>query len=105
MPRWLFFLSEWKVVKIDIKDAKCGDILFVKNKRNEKWLSHIALVIEVDRIFHCSPVFGTAVIQSNDEFFSLYEQKLNFKDMIRYIDPRNKALRESHKERFISNYT
>ena len=94
MPRHLFVKSEWKSLMVPIEEIQCGDLLFVKNRENEKLLSHIALVMEVDRIFHCCPKFGTAVIQSNEDFFSLYEQRLNFKKMIRYIDPRNVKLRE-----------
>ncbi|MES2344903.1 MAG: hypothetical protein V4494_03070 [Chlamydiota bacterium] len=85
-----------------MKDARCGDLLFVSNKENKRLLSHIALVIDVDKIFHCSPYFGTAVMQSREEFFSLYEQKLSFKKMICYIDPRNKELRGNQKGIFIS---
>ncbi len=102
MPRELFSFSEWRVLKIEMKDARCGDLLFVSNKENKRLLSHIALVIDVDKIFHCSPYFGTAVMQSREEFFSLYEQKLSFKKMICYIDPRNKELRGNQKGIFIS---
>jgi hypothetical protein len=102
MPRQLLSFSEWNALKIEINEAQCGDILFVRNKKNEKLLSHIAVIIEVDKIFHCCPYFGTAVIQSRDDFFSLYEQKLNFKEMARYIDPRNKKLRKDQKGIFIS---
>jgi hypothetical protein len=90
-------------MKIDIKDARCGDIMFVRNKENEKLLSHIALFIEVDKIFHCCPSLGTAAIQSEKQFFSLYEQKLNFKEMVHYIDPRNKELRKKYNGIFIAN--
>ena len=90
-------------MKIAMDDVRCGDVLFVRNKQNIKLLSHIALVIEVDKIFHCCPQFGTAVVQSQQEFFSLYEQALNFQKMVRYIDPRNRALRDEHKEVFIGD--
>lgn len=103
MPRQLLSFSEWRSLKIEMKDVQCGDLLFVRNKKNEKLLSHIALVVEVDRIFHCCPSLGTAVVQSKDEFFSLYEQKLNFKEMVRYIDPRNKKLRKDQNGIFISD--
>jgi hypothetical protein len=103
MPRQLLSFSEWRPLKIDTRDARCGDILFVRNKEREKLLSHAALIIEIDKIFHCCPKSGTAIIQSKDEFFSLYEQRLGFKQMVRYIDPRNKQLREDHKGMFISD--
>lgn len=103
MPRQLLSFGEWRALKIEMRNVQCGDILFVRNKRNEKLLSHIALIIEVDKVFHCSPSSGTAVIESRNEFFSLYEQKLNFKEMICYIDPRNQKLRADQKGTFISD--
>lgn len=101
MPRTFLNLSEWKCLKIKIEQAKCGDILFVKNKNNKKFLSHSALILDTDRIFHCTPRFGTAVIESKDEFFKIYEQSLSFKEMICYIDPRNQQLRKIHRGIFI----
>ncbi len=103
MPRQLLTLSDWRPLKIAIRDARCGDILFVKNRENPKLVSHAAIMIDVDRIFHCCPSRGTAVIQQADDFFSLYEQKLNFKKMVRYIDPRNKELREKQGGLYIYN--
>ncbi len=102
VPRQLVSSSEWRPIKIDLKDVRCGDLLFAKNRANKKLLSHLALVIDVDRIFHCSPSWGTACIQSPDQFFSSYEQKLDFQKMVRYIDPRNKELREKHAGIYIS---
>ncbi len=104
MPRQLFALSEWRLLKLDIEEAQCGDILFVRNKMHPKLLSHAALVIEVNKIFHCYPQLGTAVIQSQEEFFDAYEQKLDFKRMISYIDPRNRELREAYEGNFISDF-
>ena len=103
MPRQLLSFGEWRALQVEMNDVRCGDILFVRNKRNEKLLSHIALIIEVDKVFHCCPSSGTAVIESRNEFFSLYEQKLNFKEMICYIDPRNQKLRDAQKGIFISD--
>lgn len=102
MPRQLISFSEWRLLKININDSKCGDVLFVRNKEKAKLLSHVAIILDVDRIFHCCPRFGTAVIQTTEDFFALYEQKLNFKQMVRYIDPRNKKLREDQKGVFVS---
>lgn len=101
MPRSLLSLSEWKVLKIDINDARCGDILFLANKNHPKFISHAAMVLAEGKIFHCCPSFGTAVIQSQKDFFASYEQRLNFKEMVRYIDPRDHDLRNAQKGIFI----
>lgn len=100
MPRRLLSYSEWRLLKIDAKDMQCGDLLFVKKKKNVKLLSHVALVVASDRIFHCCQSLGTAVVQSTEDFFCLYEQQLNFRKMVRYVDPRNKKLREEQKSGF-----
>ena len=101
MPRNLFFSSNWKALKINIEDALCGDILFVKNKERIKLLSHAALILGNNQFFHCSPILNTAAIQSKDDFFSFYEQKLNLIKMLHYIDPRNKEMREKNQGIFI----
>lgn len=101
MPRQLFSLSKWHLVKIDIKEARCGDILFVKNRQYEKLLSHIALFINANQIFHCCQSLKVACIQPPDAFFSLYEQKLNFVHMVRYIDLRNDKQRKKEQGIYI----
>ena len=101
MPRHLLRSRQWVPLQIDRKEARCGDLLFVKNRRNQKLLSHVAMIVGENHIFHCSPSKGTAVIESDNAFFSLYEQKLQFKKMVCYIDPRNIKLREKHKGIFI----
>ena len=101
MPRQLVSCGNWRCIEIPIEDIQCGDLLFTKNKSAPKLLSHVALAIKTNQIFHCCPSIGTAIIQSEEEFFSLYEQRLNFEQMIRYIDPRNKVLRSMHKGIFI----
>lgn len=103
MPRQLLSSNSWKPLKIDINQAQCGDLLFVKSTQYTKQLSHVAMFITADKIFHCNLASGTAVIQSPEQFFHFYEQKLNFIHMIRYIDPRNKKLREDHQGGFITD--
>lgn len=93
MPRQLLSLENWSPIECNLEKTQCGDIFFTRNKNKPKLISHIALIIEPDKIFHCTPILGKAMIQSKEEFFSCYEQKLHFRKMICYIDPRNKALR------------
>jgi len=100
MPRRLLSFGEWSAHKVAWKDVKCGDLLFVKNKERPKLIAHIALVLNSNQIFHCCSALG-AVIESKEQFFSVYEQKLPFEKMPLYIDPRNKPLREKHQGLFI----
>ena len=93
LPRRLLSSDRWRVLKIDVKDAKCGDVLFAKKIGKERLISHAALFVGEDKIFHCYQSLGKARTESSEQFFSIYEQTLGFTEMIRYIDYRNK-LRE-----------
>ena len=93
MPRKLLSLKQWIPIECDLENMQCGDIFFAKNKNRPKLLSHVALIIEPNKIFHCSPCLKKAAIQSKEEFFLSYEQKISFEKMICYVDPRNKELR------------
>lgn len=101
MPRVLFSNGDWRALKIDLKDVRCGDIFFVRHKKSERLLTHAAIFLGIDKIFHCSLSSGTAEIQTEDEFFESYEQPCNFKKMVRYIDRRNAELRLTHGGAFI----
>lgn len=101
MPRKLISLEEWDLIECPIKDIQCGDVFFTKNTNKPKLISHVALVIDPNKIFHCTPLLQKAVIQSKEEFFSFYEQKLSIEKTLCYVDPRNKELR-SKEGMFIS---
>ena len=101
MPRRLFSYSRLSYLKADSNSLKLGDILFVGSKTSTRMISHVALVVDKERIFHCNQASGHAEIESFDEFFSKYEQKLKSQEMLRYIDYRNTALREEHEGSFI----
>lgn len=90
MPREFFSSSQWRLLCIEREEAKYGDILFVGKKKGDGLISHVALIHDVDRIFHCSRGLGTAAIQTDDEFFSAYEQRFDFKEMIQYSDIRSR---------------
>ena len=103
LPRRLLSSDRWRVLKIEVKDAKCSDVIFTKKIGKQRLISHAALFVGEDKIFHCCMSLGKAAIESSDQFFSVYEQTLDFKEMIRYIDHRNR-LRDIHGT-FIEDYT
>lgn len=92
MPRVFFRSDQWKLFYIDRSQAEYGDVLFVGARDGERLISHAALIVDVDKIFHCSSKAGTAVIQTDEEFFSHYEQRFNLMQMVSYVDPRNRDL-------------
>lgn len=94
--------SDWRPLCIPACQAKCGDLLFVKNKNKPKLISHVALVLDSPRIFHCSAE-EQAAIQPWGVFFAQYEQRLPFLRAIRYIDPRNRPKRTQEGDIFIGD--
>lgn len=93
MPRAISSCKDWTLLEVPPDNLKPGDLLFVKNVGKKRLISHIAMVISEKFIFHCSNDLG-AVIQSTSEFFSLYEQQLTSSEIVRYIDFRDKELRD-----------
>ena len=104
MPRYLLSFGEWEVLCIERERAQAGDLLFIKNKKREKWVAHVGLILGVDRIFHCSREIGAAKVESDQSFFSMYEQRLTLLEMACYIDPRNKRLRDKYQNNFLDVY-
>lgn len=103
MPRELLKKAACHPIRVKSSQIKCGDIIFCRSKTRPKLVSHVAVALDVDKIFHCNFDLGTAVVQSQEDFFSRYMQELNFRQMARYIDPRNKPLREQYKGIFIDD--
>ena len=93
MPRQLTAYGEWRPLSIPREEARCGDLLFVKNKEKPKLISHVALFLDANSVFHCNASDRTAVIQDYEEFSNHYEQALSFRQAVYYIDPRNKCQR------------
>ena len=78
MPRHLLSYKEWLPLSIKVEETKCGDLFFVKNKSHPKPLSHVAMFIHRDLLFHCSSDERTAVVQNYMHFTDHYEQRLPF---------------------------
>ena len=93
MPRELS-QSNWNLHIIDSSEIKTGDLLFLKQQKQARLISHIAIALAPDQIFHCTRHLG-AVIQSVEHVFERYEQQLTH-DIIIYIDSRNTFLRDKH---------
>ena len=86
MPRMLSE-SNWRLLIIDSAELKTGDLLFLKRHKQQSLISHVAIVLTPDQIFHCTARLGP-VIQSIGQVFEHYEQPLQ-QDQVTYIDPRN----------------
>jgi cell wall-associated NlpC family hydrolase len=91
MPR-LLSQSGWSLKIVNSNELCIGDLVFLKRKSETKLVAHAALVIGPNRIFHCKRDAG-AVIESIEKVWGVFEQALK-KDLLKYIDPRNTALRK-----------
>lgn len=104
MPRLLFSTnSSWNLLKVDPVDLKIGDLIFVKKITLSQRVSHVGMYLGGNKIFHSTSLKGTCIIQSLEEFFNNYEQTLNGRRMLRYIDSRNIPERERHKGAYIED--
>lgn len=93
MPRRLHASDQWKFMQVSSDELQCGDLIFLKNKNHRKLLGHIVFALGNDQIFHCSRSLGKARIETLEECFEAYEQRLSPEKALCYIDPRDKLLR------------
>lgn len=99
MPRSLFQFSEWKV--LSVTQLERGDIIFVNKIGRTNFVSHVALAVSNNEIIHCSREFNSVQILTIYDFFAVYEQGCTLREALRYIDPRDKILREKNNGSFI----
>jgi len=101
MPRALFSSSKWRLLSVPKDELKCGDLIFLTTQAKAKLLGHIVFALGNGRVFHCNFRRGTAHTESIDECLTSYEQRLSARESLRYIDPRDKKLRDKNKGKFI----
>lgn len=75
----------WELIEIDEKGLRDGDIVFAKNKRAKRLVTHAA-VVAGEKLFHCLPKKGCASIDV-DRFLRDYEQPSG-PELLRYKDVR-----------------
>ncbi len=88
MPRYLSQQRTWKCLQIPVQELKSGDLLFLKHKKSSRLITHVAMVLGPDEIFHCSQDKNGALIEKISEVFSRYAQPIDVKAMLSYVDPR-----------------
>lgn len=103
MPRQLASYSAWRPLNIKREDARCGDLFFVQKQGKERLVTHVAMFLDSNTLFHSNFDAQTAVIENLEEFQKRYQQILNFRRAVRYIDSRNKEERVKEKGCFIQN--
>ncbi len=96
MPRTLSSLAGWEFTVLKSKEEiRAGDLYFVGKVEKTRLISHVALFLSQDELFHCTQDHSRAIVEDFATFQTTYEQKVR-KQQIRYIDFRNESLRQQH---------
>lgn len=103
MPRQLVSYSSWRPLNIKREEARCGDLFFVQKLGKERLITHVAMFLDPDTLFHANYDAQTAVAENFEEFQKRYNQSLNFRRAVRYIDSRSTAKRDEEKGCFIQD--
>lgn len=99
MPRYLSQQRTWRYLQIPVQELKCGDLLFLKHKKSSRLITHVAMALGPDEIFHCSQDKKGALIEKISEVFSRYAQPIDVEAMLSYVDPRtSREDKEGEKE-------
>lgn len=89
MPRELTNMHGGVLERTTLTKLQCGDLLFVSKKWYKRMITHVALAIGDDMIFHCSYMKGS-VIEKTELFFKDHVQEKDPEKMLSYVDPRTK---------------
>ncbi len=90
MPRYLSKERRWQVLQIFPDELKPGDLLFLKHRKSSRLVTHVAMALSTEEIFHCSPKKKGASIEKIDEVFTRYVQPSDINAILSYVDPRTK---------------
>jgi hypothetical protein len=89
LPRGLLSKYDCCLIKIKPQDVRCGDFLFLKKKKKRRLITHLALVLETNKIFHCTKTSKRAQIVELECVFNDYEQVQDIEKLATYVDPRD----------------
>lgn len=88
MPRHLSKKHSWQVLQVSPHELKAGDLLFLKYRKSSRLVTHVAMALGPDEIFHCSREKKGAAIEKIEEVFARYVQPNDLNAMLSYVDPR-----------------
>jgi hypothetical protein len=91
MPRRLSQKRNWRYLKIFPRELELGDLVFLKHKKSPRLITHVAMALGPEILFHCSREKKGASIEKIDQVFSRYTQPSDIKAMLTYVDPRTKV--------------
>jgi len=85
MPKMLVKVHTWQILKIETKNLKAGDLLFVSGSK--PGITHVGLALSTHQIFHCSKGRGATICPLND-FLAIYKQSIPIEEALHHKDPR-----------------
>ncbi len=100
MPRLLASL-DWEFSVISPKEMRAGDLLFMRNKQSRRLITHLAVAMDVNQVFHCCRNLNGAIIEPIEDALIRYHQNLDI-DWRLYIDYRNRELRRIHMGKYMA---
>lgn len=103
MPRQLVSYSAWRPLNIKREEARCGDLFFVQKLGKKSLITHVAMFLDPDTLFHSNYDAQTAIVENFEDFQKRYNQSLNFRRAVRYIDSRSMVKRDEEKGCFIQD--
>ncbi len=91
MPRLLSKERSWKCLTISPDDLLPGDLLFLKRPYSRRLVTHVAMALSPNTVFHCSHEKKGAAIERIEELFATYCQPPDAQAMLDYVDHRSRA--------------
>jgi cell wall-associated NlpC family hydrolase len=88
MPRSLVNRKKWSIQQITASELQPGDLLFLRNTHAKRLITHVAVALSPDEVFHSSRGAKGGRIEKIADIFSKYAQPKNSQELLTYVDPR-----------------
>jgi hypothetical protein len=103
MPSNLNKTPGWKLIKVSSDQLEYGDIIFLKGKtKTDRFVTHIAIAMSVDQIFHSSRDTKGGCIESLKSLFSKYQIHSRTTPLMENVDSRSNFMSASFVSTFLS---
>lgn len=86
MPRHLV-KKKWSVQKISSSEIQAGDLLFLHSKKSERLVTHVALALSAQKVFHCTPK-SNGCVEPLEAISQEWEFLEDANALLSYVDPR-----------------
>ncbi len=87
-------VNQWNFELIETSTLKTGDLLFVKNKKATRLITHVLVAISADLFFHCSYKINGCEIVSTSSVLEKFQQPFSGEELLQYLDPRSNSAKQ-----------